>query len=62
MEVLYNTDMLSPYTKVAPATAIPIIRNLYRNPLIYSVHCFMAMNSDPKELVDIWIGWIKYDS
>ena len=44
---------LSPKIKHGLFTGIPIILNLYCNPLRYSQHCFIATNSLPKELVYI---------
>ena len=32
---------------------IPIMRSLYRKLLMDSVHCFIAVNSDPNKLVSI---------
>ena len=35
--------------KAGPTTGIPIIRSLYLKPLMYLQHCFIAMNSHPKD-------------
>ena len=41
---------------------IPIILNLYLSPLRYSVHCFIAVNAEPKELdsIDVCFLDIQY--
>ena len=56
MVVFARTDLLLPKINVGSLTGMPIIRSLYLRPLTYSQHCFMATNSDPKELVsrDVW--------
>ena len=39
-----------PWIYAGPSTRIPIILSLYLKPWMYSQHCFMAINSEPKLL------------
>ena len=47
--VFASTDWLSPWMCDGPSQGIPIILSLYLKPLRYSQHCFIAMNSEPRD-------------
>jgi hypothetical protein len=42
--------LIIPFLYAGRSQGIPIICNLYQSPRMYSKHCFIAMNSDPKLL------------
>ena len=47
---LFNLDvfLLSPYMEAGLLQGVPIIQSLYLRPRMYSQHCFIVINSNPK--------------